>query len=146
MYHRILVPIDGTEPAQQALHEAIRLARHSAGWMRLIYVVEDAEEWEIYHAQLARRVPRSSDQYGQSVLSEAMQLVESYGLRVSAALRYAEGRPICKIVIDEAALGNADLIVMCSRGGFSLGPFLFGSVAKRVAHRAKTPVLVLRHR
>ena len=56
------------------------------------------------------------------MLSEAMQIVESDGLRVRAALRCAVGRPNCKIVIDEAALSKADLIEMCRRGGFSLGP------------------------
>lgn len=40
MYTRILVPVDGSVPSEQALAEAIDLARHLKARMHLVHVVE----------------------------------------------------------------------------------------------------------
>ena len=41
MYHRILVPIDGSPTSDKGLDEAIRLARLTGARLRLIHVVDD---------------------------------------------------------------------------------------------------------
>jgi len=41
MYARILVPIDGSEPAKRGLDEAIKLAQQAGGNIRLIHVLEE---------------------------------------------------------------------------------------------------------
>ncbi|MDX1654039.1 MAG: universal stress protein [Candidatus Competibacteraceae bacterium] len=57
-------------------------------------------------------------------------------------VRVVEGRPE-RVILDEAARLQADMIVMGSRGHTALGEMLLGSVAHKVTLEAQVPVLLV---
>jgi nucleotide-binding universal stress UspA family protein len=52
--------------------------------------------------------------------------------------------PAAEAILSAAAIRNADLIVMGSRGMGSLKGMVFGSVSTKVSHYAPCPVMVVR--
>jgi nucleotide-binding universal stress UspA family protein len=67
--------------------------------------------------------------------------VDREGLRDVPGLEWDEGKPVNTLV---AASQSADLLVVGSRGLH--GPVALGSVSERVAHKARSSVLVVRER
>jgi nucleotide-binding universal stress UspA family protein len=52
--------------------------------------------------------------------------------------------PVADVIVDHAATSGADLIVMSTHGRTGVQRWLLGSVADRVLHGAKAPVLLVR--
>ena len=144
MYHRILVPLDGTEHSRHALGEAIRIATDAGARLRLLFVVEDLHPWDFHVSLHTRRIERADENRVKKLLLAAVDFARHKGLRVDGVMRFAEGEPVHSLIAREAEAAQIDLVVMGSRGGFSFGPFQFGSVAQKVAQYCRVPVMILR--
>lgn len=143
VYYRILVPVDGTPHSRRALVEAIRIARDARARLRLLFIVEDLDPWDLHLYLHIRRILRASEEHGMRVLSAALDLTDRAGLTADPIMRHAEGRPIHTLITEEAEVAQTGLVIMGSRGGFSLGPFQFGSIAQKVAQCTRVPVMIL---
>jgi len=145
MYQRILVPIDGSETAEHALREAIKLADGKAQ-LRLLHVVEevyplDAEGYAFIDYAALRDVARSS---GERLLAKAGETASQAGAAVETSLLEAEGERVASVIEAAAADWPADLIVIGSHGRSGFSRLLFGSVAEGVVRGASMPVLLVR--
>ncbi|MFZ3018714.1 MAG: universal stress protein [Gallionella sp.] len=145
MYQRILVPIDGSETAERALREAIKLADGKAQ-LRLLHVVEeiyplDAEGYAFVDYAALREVARSS---GERLLAKAGETANQAGAKVETSLLEAEGERVASVIDAEARNWPADLIVIGSHGRSGFSRLLFGSVAEGVVRGASVPVLLVR--
>ncbi len=145
MFHRVLVPLDGSQRAEQALSVAARLARASRGSLILARIVQPGT------ALLWAPTARDPVVVG-SWLESATEAAEAYLQRV-ATFPVLHDVPTEKIV--RAGLPadqllclvpevGADLLVLCSHGYRSLQRWALGSVALRLIRHASIPVLVLR--
>jgi nucleotide-binding universal stress UspA family protein len=85
-------------------------------------------------AQLAAIAEADAD------LAAAARTLRSEGLSVEARVCYGSPAPA---IVDEARLGQADLIVMSTHGRGGVGRWIYGSVADGVLRQAETPVLVV---
>src|SRR5581483_4597586 len=144
MFQRLLVPLDGSSRAEQALPVAARLARASGGTVVLLRVVSpptelapstaagqetspgliDADFAEATH--YLQRVTRMS-----SLLDIHTETVVISGEAVATILSTVDARQI-------------DLIVLCSHGYTGMKRHVLGSVAEQIAHYAPAPVFLLR--
>lgn len=145
MYQRILVPIDGSETAERALREAIKLADGKAQ-LRLLHVVEevyplDAEGYAFIDYAALRDVARSS---GERLLARAGEMASQAGAAVETSLLEAEGERVASVIDADARNWPADLIVIGSHGRSGFSRLLFGSVAEGVVRGASVPVLLVR--
>ncbi|HCI14432.1 MAG: universal stress protein [Gallionellales bacterium GWA2_60_142] len=145
MYQRILVPIDGSETAERALREAIKLADGKAQ-LRLLHVVEevyplDAEGYAFIDYAALRDVARSS---GERLLAKAGETARQAGAAVETSLLEAEGERVANVIDADARNWPADLIVIGSHGRSGFSRLLFGSVAEGVVRGASVPVLLVR--
>ena len=141
MYKRILLSLDGSPLAEQALPHAIAHARHFQAELILLRVLEP-------FAQITGLSPAKLEQIDQQANIWAREYLE----RIAASAQQedilvqsvtADGRP--HIAITQFAETNqVDLIVMCTRGQSGLSRWLMGSVADRVVRGAGVPVLVVR--
>ncbi|MBB11059.1 MAG: universal stress protein UspA [Alcanivorax sp.] len=114
MYQRILVPVDGSQGALNALEHAARLQQDN-----------DALK-----------------EYASSVADQAKQLATKAGARNVRAF-VKGGRP-SRAIIRFAKDNNVDLIVMGSRGtSGDVDGYFLGSVSQRVASLASCPVLIV---
>ncbi len=120
----ILVPLDGSPEALGALPYAVALSGAGAT-IELITVIHDASEQATAEAQL---------QAASQGLGDAS---------ISVRTRALTGDPVAEIV-EAAANGGANMIVMVSHGRGALGRLIHGAVADNVARQATVPVMVIR--
>lgn len=144
MFKRILVPLDGSGRAEQALPIAARLARASGGSIFLVRVVST----EPAHLPTAHKPILT-----QTVGVADRALAESY-LRGVTESELLTGIPVqtrvlvglvSSSLLAVAADEHADIIVMCSHGYTGVKHWwLLGSVANNLARYSQVPVLILR--
>ncbi|MDH3604506.1 MAG: universal stress protein [Candidatus Tectomicrobia bacterium] len=138
----ILVPIDFSAYANQALENAIELAKALRARLTLLHVV-DTMSWGVAQAQAA--IPPSVWQDLETSLAERMETsrkrVQAAGLQVETLILH--GAP-SQTIIDTAQDKGADLIVMGTHGRTRLTHALVGSVAEKVVRLAPCPVWVAR--
>jgi nucleotide-binding universal stress UspA family protein len=140
---RILVPVDFSGHSDRALRYAAALAGQVGASVELLHVVEDVG----YGAFSEVYVPSVPDVMQEAINAalERLALLKAeifpHGSDVESAV-YA-GRPPLAIV-EHAAEGKFDLIVMGTHGRTGLSHLLIGSVAEHVARMAPCPVLTVR--
>ncbi len=147
MFQHILVPLDGSPRAEEALLVAAWLARVSGATITLLNVVDILHEAPLYSTAEPYISPHMIDQD----FAEARTYLERVSRRsdlagVSLAKQVELGNPALIILSRaeaEAAL-PIDLIVMSSHGYTGMKRWLLGSVAEKVARHAPVPVLILR--
>ena len=145
MYPKVLVPLDGSELAECALPEVIKLGRGGmVGEAILLKVfctevvhIPKAYEMSIDYTALRNANRKESMRYLEGVQSR----LQAEGIKVSMEL--LEGRPEEKI-IDYAKDHSVDLIVIATHGYTGMKRLMFGSVALQVLHDANVPVLLIR--
>lgn len=145
MFKRILVPLDGSELAREALPIAVRLARAADSELVLarateveMMMVPAGIEYELsYHEQ---EQTQRWDQ-ARSYLSDIQMSEQVKGIPTSIVTHV--GDP-ASIILDTADEKECDLIVMTTHGYRGLTRWMLGSVTERVLRNASCPVLVLR--
>ncbi len=144
MFKAILVPLDGSPMAEQALPVAVRLARATDSALHLVHV----------------HVPASPDPIsieGLPVIDDQMRSMAAehervYLERVAAPLAEGEFIPITSRLSGPVALKlasyardiSAGLIVMTTHGRGGFAQLWLGSVAESLARVSGTPLLLLR--
>lgn len=148
MYTHILVPVDGSDTANLALEEAIRLARNEGANLRIIHVADSATYiWDAEFTPVdLKQIQESIRRFAQSVLDRALGAARDAG--VSADTRLIEidrlGQRVATKITEEAREWPADLIVIGTHGRRGLDHLLMGSVAEGVVRTAPVPVLLVR--
>jgi nucleotide-binding universal stress UspA family protein len=140
---KILVPMDGSTAAMRALKQAIALARLSPGGS--IHLVHAHEEPLIY-GEIAVYVPREKmdalqRQHSEALLAPAEAEVKAAGL---ACTKEVLSGPVGQVIAAHGERLGCDLIVMGRHGKTALGDLLVGSVAQKVLHASKLPVMLVR--
>ncbi len=143
MFTRFLVPLDGSERAEQALPVAVRLARALGGTLILVRVAQPplqlatplAPPLEVETRLLSENLTRAND-----YLAHVAQELDEAGVKYEKVTLV--GYPAERI-LDAVHASGADLIILRSHGRSGLLRWALGSVAQRVVHQAATPVLVL---
>ena len=141
MYQRVLLPLDGSEMAEQALPHAVGLAERFGAELVLLRILEPFPLVRgITPADLAA-IRQQSDEWAEEYFDRLIDDLQRQGIAVRTAS--AEGRP--SVMITQYAEENqVDMIVICSRGRSGLSRWLMGSVADRVTRGASVPVLLVK--
>lgn len=139
---KILIAIDGSESAHEALEFGLELAVEQGATPVLVHVVPAVEVLPFGNfAVPAPTIPHEVDEGDRAPLKEAAETAAHKGIDAKTELLL--GNPADEIV----ALGDsidADLIVVGSRGHGTLASALLGSVSRGVLHQSHRPVLVVR--
>ena len=142
---RILVPLDGSRLAEQALPEAIELAKATGSEIWLLQSVEFPEYWgEEYagmHALPAMISTEEQEAAAREYLLQSAEKLTSAG--ISAQIVVTTGHA-ASAISDVVADNEIDLIVMSTHGRSGLSRWVFGSVAEKVVRLAECPVLIIR--
>ncbi len=149
MFQRILVPLDGSKRAEQALPVAARIARACGGSVVLLravtipikygpYMYESiVSQSPIFLQQVLDLETEKSKQY----LADVARSEDLMDLKTETITLTGEAAPT---ILDVAREQHIDLIVMSSHGHTGFRRWVLGSVAQRVARHSPVPVLVLR--
>ncbi len=144
MFTHILVPVDGSDAALEALAKAAQLAKTFGSALSAVYVI-DPYPFTGVGTDLA---------YGQEHYLAAASGEADAALRAAAeagaALGVApetmvvEGHAVHRGIVETAENIGADLVVMGSHGRRGLEKLVLGSVTQRVLGDVRIPVLVVR--
>jgi nucleotide-binding universal stress UspA family protein len=143
---RLLAPLDGSSFARQALPLAAELATCAGANLILLEAVAPVVE-----VNPARPLDRSNlaavnnldikRAHAEDELSAQARALASADLAVRTIV--ATGHA-AEVIVDEAALEQADLIVMATHGRGGVQRWALGSVADKVLHATTTPLVLVR--
>lgn len=141
MFHNILVAIDGSPHADEALTQAIDLAQSE--YSRLTLMTAVAELPTTAYMSISGAAAASAIDHGRREAHTILRRAES---RVPADLPVATiltTQPIRMALLAQIAKGRHDLVVMGSRGRGAIRSALLGSVSHYVLHHSPVPVLIV---
>lgn len=144
MFQRILIPLDGSPRAEQAVPVAARIARASGGSVLLLQVVSLPIDYGGGLAQtplLMEQVIETELAVASSYLDRVAKARELTGIETTTDVMF--GLP-AQDILAVAESRSVDLIVMCSHGRTGFTRWVLGSVAQKVVRHCPVPVLVLR--
>jgi nucleotide-binding universal stress UspA family protein len=148
MFTRIVVPLDGSGLAEQALPQAIELSQATGTPMHLVRVLDfsylvKVAGYPVHGAYVEmtalQQALQEEHDAAETYLTAKKEVLESQGIMVTTAL--LNGSPSSEIV---AATQPSDLIVMCTHGRGGLARWFLGSVAEDIVRRATVPVMLVR--
>jgi nucleotide-binding universal stress UspA family protein len=143
MFAHILVPLDGSAPAEEALPVAARIVRASRGSIHLLEVVSSPidfgreNDWDplLSEQEIETEITVATDYFRTMV---ALPMLD--GIQVTTEV--APGLP-AQYVLAAARSGEFDLTVLSSHGRTGFTRWVLGSVAHTLAHESTVPTLVL---
>ncbi|MDP9927982.1 universal stress protein [Variovorax paradoxus] len=144
MYHRILVPIDGSSASLRGLDEAIRVARLMGSVLRLVHVVDELKYVTGFEGIASRDLLPLMEEAGEQILQQGRERAEHAGVRTETLLFSSLAGRLCDLVAEQAKAWNADLIVIGTHGRRGVGRALLGSGAEQILRLAPVPVLLVR--
>jgi nucleotide-binding universal stress UspA family protein len=143
MYKQILVPLDGSKLAEQALPHATVHAGQFGAEIVLLKVLGPLPEPSMAGRGVVRSAEEASARLAHDYLEAIAAGLRERGFPTRTAI--LEGKPYIEI-IRFAEENEIDLIVMSTRGHSGLSRWLLGSVADRVARGATVPLLLVQAR
>lgn len=137
MYNTILVPTDGSDPANRAVEHALELAERFGSTMHAMYVV-DTKRYGEPALSSAEIVLQDLEEEGSALVESIADRADNAGIEVETLV--CHGVPHREIIsyADEI---DADVIVMGYQGHSHELEGHMGSVADRVTQAAGRPVL-----
>tara|TARA_R110002012_G_scaffold116185_2_gene263653 strand:+ start:641 stop:1117 length:477 start_codon:yes stop_codon:yes gene_type:complete len=145
MYARILVPVDGSESAKQALKVACKLLDSADSTLYLLHVPEVLSYATTLVWGIGAMEPGTTlavrEKVGEQLLAQAKSSARAAGAQHIKEL-LLQGDP-ARTIVETANANNVDSIVMGSRGLSDLAGVVMGSVSHKVGHSAKCPVITL---
>ena len=140
--YKVLIPLDGSEAALQAVHHVLRWV---AGGLKLRAVVANVQSsanlYELVVAHDPQVLRQVSDAAGRDLLRPGVQLLQAAGVQVEQAV--AQGDP-AQALLELAEAHACDAVVLSAHGSSGLLERVFGSVSQALLQHARIPVTVVR--
>jgi nucleotide-binding universal stress UspA family protein len=146
-FRRILVPLDGSTLARQALPLAADLAQRAGAAVTLVQAILPTVD-VLTGTPLTGLPPVQLDGVYQALhaqahheLDEAAERLRAQGLQVNTII---ETSPAADLIIAVAQRCQADLVIMATHGRSGFSRWALGSVADKVLRALRTPLLLVR--
>jgi nucleotide-binding universal stress UspA family protein len=145
MFGSIVVGTDGSETANEAVRQAVDLAKAVGATVQLVSAYEP-----VANQRIREEKQQAPDDVQWSInpredvdgtLEEAKELAEQAGVTVE---RFARQGDPADAILDVAEETHADLIIVGNKGMTGARRFLLGSVPNKVSHHAPCSVLIIR--
>ena len=137
-FHKILVPVVGTEADEEAIRLACRLAKKNKGRI-----------WAVYVITIKRTLPLDAEmepeiKKAEAILDHMEMVAEEEDCEIETDLLQA--REAAPAIVDEAVERQVDLILMGVTYGRRFGQFSLGNVVPDVLKNAPCRVILNHHR
>lgn len=144
MYHRILVPTDGSDISVKAIDTAVALAKSLGATLCTLSVKEPYP-----YSALSEMQPTPPQEFFDAQERTAARHVESVRTACRAAGLDCDAHTVealhpWEAILDHARQNDCDLVVMASHGRRGIASLLIGSQTQKVLTHSKLPVLVVR--
>ena len=150
MYHKILVPLDGSKQAESALRLASKLARISNAEIILLRVVEYPTEMYsrcgsntlAYPSPFDEKLQMEKDAFCKEAESYLQLLASIAEMTVSKVSIEVQECPVVDAILSATKKSEIDLIVM-STVGQGDNPWRIGAVANRLLRESPVPLVLI---
>ena len=144
MFHRILVPTDGSDITAQAVQTSIALAKSLGAQIYTISVKEPFPYSAI--SEMQPTPPQEFfDAQERIAAKRVAAVVEACkAAAVPCTAHTVEALHPWEAIIDHAKRNECDLLVMASHGRRGVSALLLGSETQKVLTHSKVPVLIVR--
>jgi nucleotide-binding universal stress UspA family protein len=139
---KILIAVDGSEPALDAVRHALQLLR--SGLQASLVLATVQEPVYLYERVLppdAEVLERVTGAVGGRALAGAEALLKAAGVAYESEIASGEAAPA---LIDVAHRHGCTAIIMGARGRGALRSALLGSVSQHVVQHASVPVTIVK--
>ncbi len=144
-FGRILVAVDGSDPAKRALGTALRFAKERRAAVRAVHVADTFPAASLGEAYIDVDAYRDAAlAAGRAVIGAARRQARAAGTRLDAAMLETVSHDASGAIAADARRWRADLVVLGTHGRTGLARLFLGSVAEGVARHAAAPVLLVR--
>ncbi|RYL89797.1 universal stress protein [Sporolactobacillus sp. THM7-4] len=144
--YKILVPVDGSEPASRALKEALALAEGKKDPEITLMYVSPSPVYFPYYSMVGPSLDADAkeveEKQGNEMLDSLIQK-ESKNSKAKFVKKHLYGIAAQEIT-DYANDTKTDMIVMGNRGLGAFGQAILGSVSNKVLHLANCPVMIVK--
>ncbi|MEL7037091.1 MAG: universal stress protein [Cyanobacteria bacterium J06592_8] len=142
MYHKILVPLDGSQQAEAILPYVQKFSQTSKAQIVLTHVVEPKNRSRVVNLTQAKEVT-----YVPQKLDEIQAYLESWkdyleDQKISTEILLLQGIAVDSI-LEAAHLSKADLVAMATQGKTGLAEVFHGSITAGVMNRLKCPSFII---
>lgn len=134
MFESVLIPTDGSEPAQGAVETGVELATEHGATVHGLYIIEPS------YLDETGEVTETFQRKGERIVSKVIEEAQAAGL--STAAEVWTGTPHEQI-LDYTETNGVDVVVMGTHGRTGLGRYLLGSVTQKVVRLSEVPVLTV---
>jgi nucleotide-binding universal stress UspA family protein len=142
MYRKILVPLDGSKVAEGVLPHAKALAYSEGAELILLTVgANPAVDFAFSDPGLAQSAVLEQEERSQKYIAEIEKQLKSAGFKTATMLRTGS---VAETILEVAEELQVDCIAMSTHGRTGPARWLLGSIAERVVHNSKVPVLLIR--
>jgi len=145
MYHKILVPLDGSKRADRILPHVEELASRYKAKVIFLQVVE----YKTLTTPEGAFINLSDQEFDQAKEQAEKHLEGIQGVfrakNIESKPHVIYG-PVVEGIINIAAQEGVDLIALASHGRGGLSRVFYGSVAAGLLHRVDRPLLIIRSR
>ena len=138
-YHRILVPLDGSELAEMAMTPAVEIASFMAAEVHCLQVVTGLTL--NLDPTLNQRIIDAREQMANLYLRSLRRRFTQSEVDIVTSTTAGSA---AKSIIDYAKKEDIDLIVMSSHGQSALARWVYGNVAIKILRRAPCDTLMIR--
>ena len=144
MYHKILVPLDGSRRAEKILDQVEDLAENDQAEIILLRVIEPVASYA-YTQPMQSELQRPLNNQRELASTDYLDNVDEHidHRRVKVTERIATG-PVVQTILNIAEQENVDLIAMASHARTGLPRMIYGSITDEVLHGTDRPMLVVR--
>jgi len=141
--HKILAPLDGSDIGEAALPYAETLASNSRASIDLLQIISPpgTVEASLLGGPDWRKFIKAMHDAGENYLKSIAKRLSDNGIK--SAYEVVTGDPADKIV-EYAEDKKASLIAMSTHGRTGLARWVLGSVADKILHSARIPILLVR--
>ena len=145
MYHKILVPLDGSKRAEKILPHVEELASRYKAKVIFLQVVE----YKTITTPEGAFINLSDQEFDKAKKQAEKHLKGIQGVfrekNIESQTHVTYG-PVVEGIINMAAKEGVDLIALASHGRSGLSRVFYGSVAAGLLHRVDRPLLIIRSR
>lgn len=136
-YKKILVPLDGSQCAENIIPAVEKLASDFKADISLLRVAYAHTFPGVDPTDAEVKVVREAEEY----LGGVEEKLKAKGFKVDSHIRYGHD---AEEILNHAAQKDIDLIAMSSHGNGGVRRFFLGSVAEKVVHHSPKPVFLVR--
>ena len=138
--NRVLVAVDGSDPAQKAAGLAAEIAGRFNVGLTLVYVIPRLLLPPDAYGLTLEEIDEEHRKHAEKLLADAVDRLRAPGIQVDSQL--LSGSP-AEAIAEWAAQHDVGLVVVGSRGRGAVARVLLGSVSDRLVHISSKPVLVV---